>query len=143
MLAVDVDTVVKIERRHPRAQMPKKANETDACFDLMCVEGSRLEPDETRMLDTGIAIQMEPGWEAQVRGRSGLASRGIVVHPGTIDHLYRKSIQVLVHNLSGRPYIVQPGDRIAQMKISKVWNVELLEGPVEETSRGGLGSTGR
>ncbi len=143
MLALEMDTKVRIEKRHPRAQMPKKAHDTDACFDLVCVEGSRIEPDETRMLEIGLAIQLEPGWEAQVRGRSGLASRGIVIHPGTIDHLYRQPLRVLVHNLSGRPYIVQAGDRIAQMKISRVWNVELEEGPIEDTPRGGLGSTGR
>lgn len=143
MLALEVDTRVRVEKRHPKAQMPKKAHATDACFDLVCVEGKRIELGETRTLEIGLAIQLEPGWEAQVRGRSGLASKGIVVHPGTIDHLYRQPIRVLVHNLSGRPYIVQAGDRIAQLKISRVWNVELEEGPLEETTRGGLGSTGR
>lgn len=143
MLTVEVDTRVIVEKRHPRAQLPRKAHDTDACYDLIAVEGGRIEPDETRTLDTGIAIQLEPGWEAQVRGRSGLASKGIVIHPGTIDHLYRKTIRVLIHNLSGRPYIVQAGDRIAQMKVSRIWNVALEEGAVEETGRGGLGSTGR
>ncbi|MEW6277527.1 MAG: dUTP diphosphatase [Candidatus Eremiobacterota bacterium] len=141
--AVAVDTVVKVEKRHPRAQLPVKANASDACFDLVVVEGRRLEPGDTVALETGLAIELQYGWEAQVRGRSGLASRGIVVHPGTIDHLYRQTLKVLVHNLTGRPYIVQSGDRVAQLKISRVWQVELVEGLVEATGRGGLGSTGR
>lgn len=134
---------IRIQKLRPEAVVPRKANPTDACFDLVCPEAARVEAGQTVALPTGLALELPPGWEAQVRGRSGLAKRGIVIHPGTIDHLYRLELRVLVHNLSGEVWEVQAGDRIAQMKIDRVWEVELVEGPVAPTGRGGLGSTGR
>lgn len=86
---------------------------------------------------------MEEGWEVQIRGRSGLAKKGIEVHFGTIDHLYRLEVKVLVHNASPEPWQVEAGDRVAQMKLARVWSVELEEGQVTPSERGGLGSTGR
>lgn len=137
------DTRVRIELRHPGSRLPTQAHPGDACFDLHAPEETVIPPGETVALDTGLALELQEGWEAQIRGRSGLARQGIVVHPGTIDYLYRLNLWVLVHNLSGRPYQVQAGDRVAQMKISRVWRVELEEGPVTATHRGGLGSSGR
>lgn len=134
---------VTIEKTDPHAQIPRKANPSDACFDLYCSREIEIPAQANAAIETGIAIQMEDGWEAQIRGRSGLASQGIVVHPGTIDHLYRKPIKVLIHNLSGETFTARVGDRIAQMKISKVWDIQLLEGVVVPSERGGLGSTGR
>lgn len=137
------DTRLVVEIRHPDAALPHKANPSDACFDLVSPQSAVISAGATLAVDTGLGIQLEEGWEAQIRGRSGLAARGILVHPGTIDHLYRQNLKVLVHNLSGADYQVKPGDRIAQMKLAKVWRVDLVEGPVEPTDRGGLGSTGR
>ena len=138
-----MDTRVRIELRHPQARLPTQAHPGDACFDLYAPQGLVIPPGATVAVDTGLALELEEGWEAQVRGRSGLAKRGIVVHPGTIDFLYRLNLWVLVHNLSPEPYAVEVGDRIAQMKVSRVWQVEIQEGPVNPTPRGGLGSSGR
>ena len=132
-----------VERLRPEAQIPVKAHPSDACYDLHVPEAGQLEPGERRALSTGLAIQMEEGWEAQIRGRSGLAKRGIEVHFGTVDHLYRQEVKVLIHNGSGQTWVYQAGDRIAQMKLARVYEVELVEGKVAETARGGLGSTGR
>ncbi len=137
------DTRVCVELRHPEARLPTLAHPGDACFDLYAPAGTELMPGATVALDMGLALELEQGWEAQVRGRSGLARQGILVHSGTIDYMYRLNVWVLVHNLSQEPYIVRTGDRIAQMKISRVWNVELQEGLVNSTPRGGLGSSGR
>lgn len=137
------DTRLRVELRHPEARLPTQAHAGDACFDLYAPADHVLEPGATQAVDTGLALELEEGWEAQVRGRSGLARRGILVHPGTIDYLYRLNVWVLVHNLSGEPYAIHAGDRIAQMKISRVWTVEIEEGPVTATHRGGLGSSGR
>ena len=131
-----------VELRHPQARMPHKAHPSDACFDLYLPEDATLSPGETKSLDMGLALQLEEGWEIQVRGRSGLAKRGLLVHPGTIDHLYRQNLWVIVHNLSKETFSFKAGDRIAQMKISRVWPVELVAGNVDNTDRGGLGSTG-
>lgn len=141
--AATVDTRVVVERRHPRARIPRKAHPSDACYDLYSPAEAVLAPGESAAVDLGLALQLEEGWEAQIRGRSGLAHRGILVHPGTIDHLYRHNLRVVIHNASGEPYEIRCGDRIAQMKISRVWKVELQDGRVEPTARGGLGSTGR
>jgi dUTP pyrophosphatase len=132
-----------VQRLRPEAQLPAKAHPSDACYDLYVPQAGQLAPGERRPLPTGLAIQLEEGWEAQIRGRSGLAKKGVEVHFGTVDHLYRQEVKVLVHNGSGEVWNYQAGDRIAQMKLARVYEVELVEGPVEDTPRGGLGSTGR
>lgn len=137
------DTRVHVELRHPAARMPTQAHPGDACFDLSTPEAVTVQPHATVAVDTGLAIELQEGWEAQVRGRSGLAKRGILVHPGTIDYLYRQNLWVLVHNLTAEPYTFAAGDRLAQMKVSRVWHVELADAPVAATHRGGLGSSGR
>ncbi len=135
-------TKLVVELRHELAKLPHKANPSDACFDLYLPEAVTLKAGETRALDMGLALELEEGWEAQVRGRSGLAKRGLWVHPGTIDYLYRQNLWVIVHNLCSEDFVLESGDRIAQLKVSRVWPVELVEATVEPSERGGLGSTG-
>ena len=104
---------------------------------------------ERRLIPTGIRIALVPGYEAQVRPRSGLAlKQGLTClnSPGTIDSDYRGPIGVLLINLSQEPQIIQPGDRIAQLVISAyqtiTWEaVETL--PETKREQGGFGSTGR
>jgi dUTP pyrophosphatase len=132
-----------VQRLHPQALLPQKAHPSDACFDLFSPHKARVEPAQRVALATGLAFEIEEGWEVQLRGRSGLAKRGIEVHFGTVDHLYRLEVKVLVHNASTEPWEIQAGDRIAQLKLERVWGVELVEGEVTPTQRGGLGSTGR
>jgi dUTP pyrophosphatase len=136
------DTTVVIQRVHPAALMPAKAHPSDACYDLAIPEAVRIGSHATTVVDLGIALELEEGWEAQVRGRSGLSTRGIVVHPGTIDHLYRQPLKCIIHNIGDQPQAFEAGQRIAQLKIERVWNVQLVEGAVAPTARGGLGSTG-
>jgi dUTP pyrophosphatase len=93
---------------------------------------------ERAAIPTGLAIELPPGFEAQVRP--------LINPPGTIDADYRGEIQVLVVNLSVQPIVIQPGDRIAQMIIAPVCRAELVEVEVlAETPRGagGFGHTGR
>jgi dUTP pyrophosphatase len=107
-----------------------------------------LSPGERRLIPTGYAIALPPGYEGQVRPRSGLALRhGVTVlnAPGTVDPDYRGELQVLLINHGGAPFTVSRGDRIAQLVISPVALAELE--PAEalgETARGagGYGSTG-
>lgn len=98
-------------------------------------------------IHTGVHIALPKGYEAQVRGRSGLnRDHGIIVPVGTIDADYRGDIGVVVYNLSREPYIIHPGDRIAQLVISPVVQVEWQQvDSLDETERGvgGFGSTGR
>jgi len=108
-----------------------------------------LQPMERQLIPTGIFIELPPGYEAQVRPRSGLAlKQGITClnSPGTVDADYRGELKVILINLSNTEQLIHPGDRIAQMVIGQVEKVEWQ--PVTElieTSRntGGFGHTGK
>jgi len=108
-----------------------------------------LEPLKRTLIPTGIYIALPEGYEAQIRPRSGLAAKhGITVlnTPGTIDCDYRAEIKVILVNLSDQPYVITPGERIAQMVIAKYEKVEFEEvNELDETERGtgGFGSTGK
>jgi dUTP pyrophosphatase len=107
-----------------------------------------LAPMERRLIPTGIFIALDPGTEAQVRPRSGLAlNHGITVlnSPGTIDADYRGEIKVLLVNLSGQSYEIRHGDRIAQLVVARYERISWSTvTELEETARGagGFGSTG-
>jgi dUTP pyrophosphatase len=124
--------------------------EHSAGMDLFAdVEGEVvLEPGERRLIPTGIALAIPPGYEGQVRPRSGLALRegiSLVNTPGTIDADYRGEVGVLLINLGQQPFRLKRGDRIAQLVITPVCRAELeLAGELETTPRnnGGFGHTG-
>lgn len=103
---------------------------------------------DRKLIPTGLHIALPEGYEAQVRPRSGLAlKKGITVlnTPGTIDPDYRGDVGVILVNLSNEDFVVQPGERIAQMIINKFEQAELIEvETLDETERGegGFGSTG-
>ena len=107
-----------------------------------------LAPGDRALVPTGLFLQIPPGYEAQVRPRSGLAlKRGLTVlnTPGTIDADYRGEVGVIVVNLSAAEQIIAPGDRVAQLLFAPVTRGELIEvAALEETERGGggFGSTG-
>jgi dUTP pyrophosphatase len=107
-----------------------------------------LQPMQRTLVPTGLVFQLQTGFEAQVRPRSGLAFKhGVTVlnAPGTIDADYRGEVQVLLVNLGSEPFTISRGMRIAQMVIAPVTVVEPIEvGQVDETGRaaGGFGSTG-
>ncbi|WP_183233999.1 dUTP diphosphatase [Amphiplicatus metriothermophilus] len=107
-----------------------------------------LKPGERFMVPTGIAIALPPGWEAQMRPRSGLAARrGVtcVNAPGTIDADYRGELKVILINHGAEDFVVRRGDRIGQLVIAPVWQARFEEvETLDETARGegGFGSTG-
>jgi dUTP pyrophosphatase len=143
-------------RRLPSARdlpLPSYASPGSAGFDLRAaVDGEVvLRPGERLLVPTGLALEIPPGWEGQVRPRSGLALRhgiGIVNAPGTIDSDYRGEVGVILVNLGEAPFGLKRGDRIAQLVISRVEPVEWEEiedaGTLGESARGdgGFGSTG-
>ena len=107
-----------------------------------------LHPMERRLIGTGLYMALPPGFEAQVRPRSGLALKhGITVlnTPGTIDADYRGEIKVLLVNLSNEPFVINEGERIAQMVVAKHEQADFtLVSELDETERGdgGYGHTG-
>ena len=108
-----------------------------------------LAPGKHAMIPTGLTIALPPGYEAQVRPRSGLAARhGVTVlnSPGTVDADYRGEVCVLLINLGDQPFPIRRGERIAQMVIAPVTQVELVPTaslPATDRGSGGFGSTGR
>lgn len=130
--------------------LPEYETETSAGMDLRAsiIAPITLNPLERTIVKTGLFIELPIGFEAQIRPRSGLAAKkGITVlnAPGTIDADYRGEIGVILVNLSKKPFIIENGDRIAQMVIAKFeraqWN-EVSELSETERGEGGFGSTG-
>ncbi|MBR2249931.1 MAG: dUTP diphosphatase [Prevotella sp.] len=130
--------------------LPAYATPQSAGMDLRANLDSpvELQPMQRRLIPTGLYIALPPGFEAQVRPRSGLALKhGITVlnSPGTIDADYRGEIGVLLVNLSQEPFVVNDGERIAQMVIARHEQVTFdLVNQLDETERGtgGYGHTG-
>jgi dUTP pyrophosphatase len=140
-------------RRLPHARdlpLPSHASAGSAGFDLRAaVDGELvLPPGERRLVPTGWVIEIPPGWEGQVRPRSGLALRhgiGLANAPGTIDSDYRGEVGAILINLGAEPFTVRRGDRIAQLVLARVETVEWEEADsLEDSGRGsgGFGSTG-
>ncbi|MBM6579180.1 dUTP diphosphatase [Microvirga sp. BT689] len=145
---------LRIQRLAHAADLPLPRYETaDAAgMDLIAANPADapiiLHPRARARIPTGLVFQLEPGFEAQVRPRSGLAFKhGVTVlnAPGTVDADYRGEVQVLLVNLGSEPFTVTRGMRIAQMIVAPVIQVEPVEvEQVDETPRaaGGFGSTG-
>src|SRR5690625_1890341 len=161
---------VGFKRLSDAATIPTKAHATDSGFDLYASEDVIIEPGDTVVVKTGIAVKLPPGYEAQVRPRSGVTSKTkLRVQLGTIDNGYTGEIGVIVDNVSrvldayadgsaikinshsdwhkeGGDYVIQKGDRIAQLVVQPLPAVEAyeIEGDIGESSRGtgGFGSSG-
>ena len=130
--------------------VPFYATELSAGMDLKAAIEEPIELDSLcrAMVSTGLYIALPEGYEAQIRPRSGLAAKhGVTVcnSPGTVDADYRGEIKVILVNLSKEKFVINPGERIAQMVIAKYEKIEWDEVEVlDETERGagGFGSTG-
>ncbi len=141
---------VKIKKLHPKAVIPRYMSEHAAGLDLCTVieEPLTLAPGERVLLPTGLALEIPPGYEGQVRPRSGLALKqgiALVNAPGTIDADYRGEVGIIVINHGRDPVTFAPGDRVAQLIIAPVTRAQLLEADElssSERSSGGFGHTG-
>ena len=118
-------------------------------FDLYAdVDELIIEPKDVALISTGISLEIPPGYDAQVRPRSGLSVKhkiGILNSPGTIDADYRGEVKVILFNFGNEPFVITRDMRIAQMVFSKVEHAELVESAsLKETERndGGFGHTG-
>lgn len=130
---------------HPEYATPLSAGmDVRACLSAVRV----LNPGERALIPTGLRIELPPGFEAQIRPRSGLALKhGLTVlnSPGTIDADYRGEVGIILINLGQDPVSIQPGDKIAQMVIARHERVEWVYADVLQESRrgeGGFGHTG-
>jgi dUTP pyrophosphatase len=141
---------IKILKSRPDAVLPAYAHgpAEDAGMDLHAVEEVTLSPGVARLVPTGLTLELPPGYEGQVRPRSGLALKHSITipnAPGTIDPGYRGEVRVILLNLGAAPYTVHAGDRIAQLIVARYEAVEWDEGDLADSARGagGFGSSGR
>lgn len=144
------EVAVKVQRLRPDAHVPIYMTDLAAGMDLYAAldNSIAIKPGERALLPTGIALSIPPGFEGQVRPRSGLALKsgiGLVNSPGTVDADYRGEIGIILINHGQEDYVVHHGDRIAQLVIGPVYRArfEIVE-DLDETrrSRGGFGHTG-
>jgi dUTP pyrophosphatase len=141
-------STLKVRRLSPAAVMPAYAHPGDVGLDLYSAVSARLEPGESRLIGTGLSIELPPNTEGNVRPRSGLALKhGITVlnSPGTIDGGYRGEVGVILINHGRTGFDVQPGMKIAQLVVAPCLRVEVQEvADLAGSSRGegGFGSTG-
>ncbi|MDR0655275.1 MAG: dUTP diphosphatase [Treponema sp.] len=141
---------IKFMRKDSRVSLPEYASEGAAGMDLRAfLQKEVLMPPMGRAkIPTGLYVEIPQGYEAQVRPRSGLAARhGVTIlnSPGTIDSDYRGELEILLVNLGIESFIIQNGDRIAQLVVAPVARLPMEEsGALSETTRGGggFGSTG-
>lgn len=130
--------------------LPAPASPGAAAVDLRAAVAGELVigPGERALVPTGLVVEIPPGWEGQVRPRSGLAARhgvGLLNAPGTIDSDYRGEVGVLLVNLGDSPFTVRRGDRIAQLLLARAEAVEWEEAEElagSDRGQGGFGSTG-
>jgi len=142
---------IRIKKKDERVSAPRYESSGAAGMDLRAFidEDVAIPPLGRAKISTGLFIEVPPGYEAQVRPRSGLAVRhGVTIlnAPGTVDSDYRGELEVILVNLGAEQFTVKNGDRIAQVVISPVIRSSLIEtDSLSETERGsgGFGSTGR
>ena len=141
---------IRWKKLTPNALAPTYAHGPleDAGMDLRATETVTLQPGIPQTVGTGLSIELPPGYEAQIRPRSGLALKHAITlpnSPATIDPGYRGEIRVILLNLGSAGYAIHPGDRIAQMVIARYEAVEWEEGDLGGSLRGegGFGSSGR
>lgn len=142
-------TKYKLKKTNDLAVVPEYKTSGSSGMDLSSVEEITLQPFERKLVATGLSIQLEEGYEAQIRPRSGTSIKHgitLVNCVGTIDSDYTGQIFVPLINLSQEPYTIKVGDRIAQMVIAQYVRAEaILVDELDKTERGegGFGSTGR
>lgn len=137
---------LKIKRLRPGARLPLRVTSGSSGLDLFaCLdEPLELSPDPV-LVPTGIAIEVPPGYDVQIRPRSSLSAKGVGIALGTIDSDYRGEVLVTMYRFGTRPHRIVPGDRIAQLVVTRLAELNLEE--VEdltptERGTGGHGSTG-
>lgn len=139
---------VRVKLLNEQARVPAKAHSGDAGWDIFASEAAEVGPGETKIIKTGIALEIPSGWYGQIKSRSGLGAKGLIVTAGVVDSGYRGEVGVVVVNGNRGPdgsFSFRPGDKIAQMVFLPVPDVEInLTEALNGSARGhgGFGSTG-
>jgi dUTP pyrophosphatase len=136
--------ILKVKKLENDAKLPERKREGDAGLDLYCIEDFEIEPNEIKIVRTGIAIEIPKGYFGMIKDRSGLASKGLHVLAGIIDENYRGEIKIVLINLGKEKLKFEKYSRIAQLLIIPYLKVEIEESELSQTERGenGFGSSG-
>ena len=139
---------VKIKLLTQSALIPVKKSNDAAAYDLFSDETLGLPPNMVTAVKTGISLGIPRGWKGEIYSRSGLSLKGVVVanQPGKLDSDYCGPVKILLHNYTSCYLAVTKGDRIAQLEINPVYDVDFVEvDELPKTDRGeeGFGSTGK
>lgn len=146
-----IELAVEFAKLHPEARLPTRGSAEAAGWDLYALEETTVVRHKSSLIRTGLATAIPSGWEGQIRCRSSLGKKGMIMPNGlgTIDADYRGELMVLATWIGeGDSFVVAKGERVAQMLFAPVPKVTIVETSVEElgtTSRGegGFGSTGK
>ena len=139
--------MLRIQKLAPGAIIPRRANDTDAGYDISSIVSVVIPPHSTGIVSTGLALAVPKGTYGRIAPRSGLAANhSISVGAGVVDQGYRGEVKVVLFNHDKeKPFVVNPGDRIAQLILECIQIPEILVcDTLEETERGvgGFGSSG-
>ena len=138
---------VKFKKLHEDSIIPTYATDGSACFDIPSYYKHDMYPGRTIVVGTGLAVEIPRGFMLELRPRSGLSTKGVILvnSPATIDSDYRGELKVILHNFSSNYHYIYKTDRIAQARLIALTEVKIVEVErLTETERaeGGLGSTG-
>ena len=138
--------IVKVKKLKENAVVPRYAHDGDAGMDLFAAEDYIVGAGERVLVSTGIAMELPEGYWANIRGKSGLAwKKGICILGGVIEHGYRGEYGVVVLNTSSEEFVINKGDKVAQVVVAPVATAEVEvvdELGESERGSGGFGSTG-
>ena len=138
-------SALKVKILAEGAHPPEKAHPGDLGYDLFAAEHAVIPSGELRLVKTGIALEFPDGWGGVIRDRSSMALKRVTVSAGVIDHGYRGEVAVALTNHSPAEFVIEPGQKIAQLIPTPVtdWTVT-VSGDLNHTARGagGFGSTG-
>lgn len=137
---------LQIKKLSPDAKLPSYAHPNDAGMDLYSNQNVLIKPNECQIVSTGISMAIPSGYVGLIWDKSGIAhNHGLKTMGGVIDSGYRGEIKIVMHNLSGKEYLVEKGSKIAQMLIQPVEQKKIVEvEELDDTPRGekGFGSSG-
>jgi dUTP pyrophosphatase len=138
------DDTLRVKKLRDDIPYPRFGYEGDAGMDICSALDVIIPPNSYKKIKTGLSFGIPPGYELQVRGRSGLASRGIICHFGTVDSGYTGEVSVILYNFNDKSFPIEKGTRIAQIVPKRINNLKVESSDnLEETERGnnGFGST--
>lgn len=137
------EIVVKIKKLHPDAKIPSKGTRESACYDIYPIEETVVQPHSSVILGTGLAVELPPGYELQIRPRSGYAfKQDLVAYWGTLDSDYTDEIKIKIFNFGNETRVISKDKAVAQICVKPVYEVIFDEtNELRKKGHKGFGST--